>query len=347
MSKISMLDCTLRDGGWVNNFCFGTQRMKDILRAVESSGIEYVELGYLDAKKGSSGGRTEYSDMEAVRHNLLMEGKKPQVTYLAMIDYGKYPVDDLPVCDGTGIDGIRLCFHKKDADGAIQMGKRILEKGYRLLMQPMVCTRYTDYELESLIVQITEHLKNVSAFYIVDSFGAMCQEDVIKKMCLADRLLPEGVRLGLHTHNNRQMSFQNAEAAVGIGLGRSLIIDGTLSGLGKGAGNLETEAFAKCLNDRFGANYNLSVLNKVSDDIICPMQSEYAWGYREEYALSAKYLLTPSYVKVFFEEYHLEIEEVDKLLALIPDEKKDSFDRNTAEKILDQYMKDKKGRGTI
>lgn len=342
-----MLDCTLRDGGWVNQFSFGTELMKAVVSAAERAGVEYIELGYLDAQKGSVEGRSEYSDADTIRRNLLSEGKKTQITYLAMIDYGKYPVELLSEYSETGIDGIRLCFHKKDAAGAIQMGKAILDKGYRLLMQPMVCTRYTDREFEELILQVEKNLKTASAFYIVDSFGAMCQADVVRRLSMADRLLGEKISLGLHTHDNMRLSFSNAVAGLHAGTDRNLIIDGTLLGIGKGPGNLRIEEFAEYLNRNRKKNYDLTVLKDAAEKLIRPMQAEYVWGYCTEYYLSAKYGLTSSYAKMFCQEYHLTTKETEELLAMIPDEKKDSFDRRTAERILERYRETKRGRQGI
>lgn len=334
-----MLDCTLRDGGWVNDFRFGKEGMQSVFRAVEGSGIEYVELGYLDAQKGSWEGRSEYSDTEAIDRNLFVYGKNSHSTCLAMIDYGKYPMEKLPACTETGIDGIRLCFHKKHFREAIQMGQEILDKGYRLMLQPMVCTRYTDEEFKQLISLAQEKLKEIEALYIVDSFGAMGQEDVCKRLRLADDCLDERVSLGLHTHNNMRLSFRNAAAALDIGLHRKLMIDGTLAGIGKGPGNLKIEEFAEYLNQTWGKTYDVRRLKDAAERIISPIKEKYPWGYRREFYLSAKYCLTPSYAKLFFGEYHLNLEAVDELLTMIPEENKDSFDRGIAELVLDVYRK--------
>ncbi len=334
MSNQFMLDCTLRDGGWVNQFCFGTELMNSILHTIETSGIEYVELGYLDEKKGSPKGRSEYSNLDAVQNNCLLEQKNPKVIYLVMIDYGKYPVELLPVHKTEGIDGIRLCFHKKDAKRAIQMGQEILKKGYQLFMQPMVSTRYTDSEFAELMVQAQENLKGVRAFYIVDSFGSMEPKEVAERMRLADGILREEICLGLHTHNNMQCSFQNCAAALELGLKRDMIIDGTLSGIGKGAGNMNTEIFAGYLNQSFGKRYQIDSLKQQASHVGTSMRQETVQGFRTEYYLSAKYHLTPSYAENFFRRGCQDMEELEELLAQVPEEKKDSFDKDTVEKIL-------------
>lgn len=339
MGEIRMLDCTLRDGGWVNDFCFGTEVINAILNVVEHSGIEYVELGYLDAGNGGLEGRTQYSEIKAVDQYVLSHEKMPSIAYFVMVDYGKYPVGKLPLCRETGIDGIRLCFHQKDACEAVRMGQEILDKGYQLLLQPMVCTRYTDEEFKALMIYAQERLKGLSAFYLVDSFGSMGQEEVVQRLRLADSCLKPEISLGLHTHNNLQLSFPNAVAALNMGLERKLMIDGTLAGMGKGPGNLPTEDFAEYLNRNFGKTYDLWGLRDAAERIVKPMKEKYPWGYRPEFSLSAKYCLSPSYAKLFFDDYHLPVETVNELLMRIPDEKKDSFDRQMAEEVLADYRK--------
>lgn len=346
-NRIHVLDCTLRDGGCVNDFQFGTRKMKRILETLETSGVSYVELGYLDEKKGSQKERTEYSDVEAIIRNHLLDQKKAGITYLAMIDYGKYPADLLPECTIQGLDGIRLCFHKQDRDEAIRMGQEILKKGYQLLLQPMVCTRYSEEEFRELLEMTEERLKGVSAFYIVDSFGAMSIEEILGKLQLADRILNPKIALGLHMHNNRGLAFSGAVETLEFSSSRNVIVDGTVFGIGKGAGNLCTEEITGYLNQEFAASYDVEGVKKLALEEICPMQQKYKWGCRPEYGLSAKYCLSPSYAKLFRMREGLELEEVEELLKQIPDDKKDSFDPEFAERLLMIYRKNKKGSDGI
>ena len=128
MKSISVLDVTLRDGGCVIDFNFGQEYMDQILSAQEQSGVEYIELGYIDQVKGSERGRTQYCN-EQVIPQCLLKNKKPGVTYLAMFDYGKFDPEKLLPCDGKGIDGIRVAFHKKDRKNVLPIAKEVLNKG--------------------------------------------------------------------------------------------------------------------------------------------------------------------------------------------------------------------------
>ena len=152
-NKIEVLDVTLRDGGCVNNFNFGSSYISQIVCALEESNVNIIELGYIDEKEGTASGRTKYDSIDAISSNVLTR-KKPGTLYLAMIDYGKYDVRKLPPRSGKTIDGIRLAFHKKDRKAMLQTGRIILDKGYQLFVQPMLTLHYTENELQDLISDI-------------------------------------------------------------------------------------------------------------------------------------------------------------------------------------------------
>ncbi len=123
MSGIKVLDVTLRDGGCVNDFNFGQEYMDSILSALEGSAVDYIELGYIDEKKGSECGRTQYCNEKVIPQHFLKH-KRRGITYVAMIDYGKFHIDHLDKRNEKGIDGIRLAFHKKHWKEAIGGAER-------------------------------------------------------------------------------------------------------------------------------------------------------------------------------------------------------------------------------
>ena len=132
MGKINVLDVTLRDGGCVNNFNFGQVYMEKILAAQEASGVNVIEMGYLDENKGTQAGRTQWKSIPAISDNLLKE-KKAGIKYVAMMDYGKYSVEKFPKRTEKSIDGIRVAFHKKNMHDIVPIGKQIMDKGYEYL----------------------------------------------------------------------------------------------------------------------------------------------------------------------------------------------------------------------
>lgn len=336
MNKLTVLDVTLRDGGCVNNFNFGHAYMKKILEAQEASGVEMIELGYLDNKNGSEFDRTQYVN-EKVIPDCILSSKKPGVIYVAMMDFGKFNVDKLSVNDGNGIDGIRLAFHKKNCKDIIKLGRQIIDKGYKLYIQPMITLRYTDAELLELIGIVNEFLPDASGFYIVDSFGEMRPNDMSRVMNLIDHNLIKSMPLGFHSHNNLQMSYSNSVALLQFPTNRELMLDCSIMGMGKGAGNLNTELLLEHLNLFYGKSYKISPLLEVIDKVLNQIRSEFYWGYSVEYYLSSANHCTPSYASHFYNKHMLPIDQVSELLSMIAEEKKISFDKEYAEEIYRQY----------
>lgn len=336
MNSIKVLDVTLRDGGCVNNFNFGTDYIEKILSSLEQSGVDIIELGYIDEQNGTARGRTQYCNEEVIREQVLKH-KKPGTQYVSMIDYGKFDIDSLKTRSEEGMDGIRLAFHKDARFDLVETGRKIIGKGYRFFVQPMITMRYSDKELLELIGTVNEYLPDAAGFYIVDSFGEMRTNDVIRVFNLVDHNLLPSMTLGFHSHNNLQLSYANAMTILQFPTNRDLILDTSLMGMGKGAGNLNTELLLEHLNLFHQKKYNVAPLLAVIDQVINQIHKEYYWGYAVEYYLSSIYHCTPSYAGHFYNKHMLPVDRVAELLALIKDEKKISFDKEYAEQIYRQY----------
>ena len=340
MNSIRVLDVTLRDGGCVNDFNFGQVYMEQILAAQEASGVDVIELGYIDEAKGSLSGRTQYAN-EKVIPQCLLKHKKPGVTYVAMMDYGKFDVDHFGPRTEDGIDGIRVAFHKKNMHDIIPLGRKIIEKGYKLFIQPMITLRYSDAELIELIEMVNRDLPDASGFYIVDSFGEMRPNDMHRALNLVDHNLIPSMTLGFHSHNNLQMSYSNACALLQYPTNRDLMLDSSIMGMGKGAGNLCTELLLEHLNLYYGKSYKISPLLEVIDKVINQLHSEFYWGYAPEYYLSSANHCTPSYAGHFYNKHMLPIDQVGELLGMIDESKKISFDKAYAEELWRAYNESK------
>ncbi len=338
--RIRVLDVTLRDGGCVNDFNFGQSYMEKILKAQESSGVEMIELGYLDSKNGTESGRTQFKSEKSI-YGSLLRSKKPGVTYVAMFDYGKYNPDALEHRCEAGIDGIRIAFHKGDRKKIPETGRKVIEKGYQLFVQPMITFRYSDAELLDLIEDVNRHLPDASGFYIVDSFGEMRPNDMRRVLNLVDHNLIPSMPLGFHSHNNLQLSYTNAMSLLQFETSRDIIVDSSIMGMGKGAGNLCTELLLGHLSAYYGKKYRLSPVMEVIDKVINQLRAENYWGYSVEYYLSSENHCSPSYAKYFYDKHMLPVNDVGKLLSLIDAEKRISFDKDYAEELYRKYNADK------
>lgn len=133
MNKINLLDCTLRDGGYINNWAFGLETIKNILTKLVTSGVEYIECGYLSEKKGGNPESTQYKDFDAIRKVVPDCNEKQR--FAVMIDFGQMEMGNVPPAENDS-PIIRVCFHKKDKDSALDFCKGLMEKGYNVFVQP-------------------------------------------------------------------------------------------------------------------------------------------------------------------------------------------------------------------
>ena len=346
MKSIKVLDVTLRDGGCVNNFDFGETYMKKILDQLEQSGVDFIELGYIDEKNGTPRGRTQFCNEQVISQYFLKK-KKPGVTYVAMMDYGKFDVEQLQPRTPDGIDGIRVAFHKKNRLDVIEVGRKIIEKGYQFYIQPMITMRYSDSELLELIDLVNKKLPDASGFYIVDSFGEMRSNDLTRILNLVDHNLLPDMTIGFHSHNNLQLSYANAMALLQFPCARNLMLDSSVMGMGKGAGNLNTELLVEHLNLYYGKRCQVAPLLALIDQVIGVIHQEFYWGYSAEYYLSSINHCTPSYAGHFYNKHMLPIDQVAELLGMVAEDKKISFDKQYAEELYQQYNMSKSYRDDI
>lgn len=336
---IRLLDCTLRDGGIVINFDYGDERMQKIKSALETSGVEFIECGYIDEKKGCSKGRSCFDSEVSIEKTLLSSGKKIGISYVAMIDYGGFDVNKLQPRNSLGIDGIRLAFHKEKWEASIDWGKIIMSKGYDLYIQPMVSMRYTDEEYRELICVVNRELKGAKGFYVVDSFGQMNNADLIHKLEIADEYLDLSMILGFHAHNNRQMAYSNALSFVEFSARHNMMLDASIMGMGKGAGNLCTELIEPTLANE-GKAYDTTVIYDVISEYFAEQQKKTPWGYSLDYYLSSIYSCTPSYIKIFTADERVTTDVLIDLLKNMPNEKRVAYDGVFAAEYLQSYFKE-------
>ncbi|MGN0180994.1 MAG: D-ribitol-5-phosphate cytidylyltransferase [Candidatus Ornithomonoglobus sp.] len=334
-----LLDCTLRDGGIVVGFNFGSERMQKIKETLEASGVEYIECGYINEKNGSSEGRTCFDNEQSIKHSLLSSGKKPGVTYVAMIDYGTFDLNNLRPADETGIDGIRYAFHKENRKEAVENAKVIIEKGYQLYIQPMVSVRYSDEEFRELISYCNNELPEAEAFYIVDSFGQMDNMALLHKLEIADRYVSDKMKIGFHAHNNRQMAFSNACAMVSFPTKHELMLDSSIMGMGRGAGNLCTELIMPVLIAEGKSYSTVEIYDEITSYFSETVKTN-PWGYCLDYYLSSLYGCTPSYISIFVKDKRVTTDILVDLLKNMPEEKKAACDKSFAKEYLENYFKE-------
>lgn len=334
MSRIKVLDCTLRDGGYCNQWNFGENNIKKIADGLENANVDIIELGFLTNKVIYNKDVSMYTSMDEVAK--LIPNNRNGKIFVCMMNYGEYMLDDIPEYDGSSLEGVRIAFHKKDMVQALEFCQEIQKKGYKVFVQAMVTLNYSDREFINLIQSVNEF--NPYAFYIVDSFGVMKKKDLIRLFYMVEHNLLSDISIGYHSHNNMQLAYSNSQSLVDIRTNRDVIFDSSIFGMGRGAGNLNTELFVEYLNDNIGADYRLKPLLTIIDEILNAFYQQNYWGYSLPNYLSAKHNAHPNYASFLDSKMTLTVENIDEIFAMMDDEKKSSYDKNYIEKLYVKYM---------
>ena len=339
MRRVNILDCTLRDGGYVNQFAFDDEHILSIIRHLQSAGIDIIECGFLDDARGKAHDLTRFDRCETI--NAILE-KLPEAgdsLYVAMAEYGKVDCQALPVVSETGnrVGGIRLSFRKSDHLKIFDDAKTIIDKGYRLFIQPIATELYSDTEILELIRRC--NALAIDSMYIVDTHGSMMRENFRRIYYLFEHNLNAGIRLGFHSHNNLQLSYSNAIDFIEIAQSsrREIIIDASIYGMGRGAGNLNSELLADFINKRFECRYRIEPLLEVVDEYLAAIYRENHWGYSLEHFLSASEQCHPNYASNLINRKNLSILEIKKLLSSIDREERREFNKALIEQLYVSY----------
>ena len=336
MKNIQILDCTLRDGGYVNNNTFGKKNIKKIITYLENCGIDIIECGYIMDDINNNEDKTEYSSFDNFIKECSVEPHE-NLTYALMLLGEKYNINNLPKCTNKKINTIRMTFHKKNIKKAIEYAKEIIKKGYRLYMQPTVIMNYSDDEIIAMIKTFNDEL-DIEAIAIVDTFGEMTTKDIIHVTKLFDDNLKPSTKLAFHSHNNLQMAFSNAVTFIeNIREDRPIVIDSSIYGMGRGAGNLPTELIASYLNTNYNKKYNITSLLEATDNIIEKIKEKENWGYSLPYYLSAIYSCHPSYIIYLLNKKMINNNDIHNIIKMISKDKKVEFDKEYISELYQVY----------
>jgi len=332
-NKIHILDCTLRDGGYINNWQFGTEGIKFILSKLQESGIDIIEAGFLSKKEPTIEGRSLYTSFEQV--NAIIP-EQVQSSIACMINYGAYPIEDIPPYLGHGVHTLRVAFHHKDLYGAIAYCEQLLAKGYHVFIQPMATTDYSTEDIDWLLSEANRI--QPTAVYIVDSFGTMQQKDVNYLFTQYTNQLNKDIAIGFHSHNNLQLSFPNAQELLRQPSEHKLFIDSSVFGMGRGAGNLCTELLTMYLNENYQTHYQLVPILEIIDTHLNAIFIKTPWGYSVPYYVASINKCHPNYATYLINKQTLGVRPINIILSQIPQEKKHSYDQTLIEQLYLQYQ---------
>ena len=336
MSSIKLLDCTLRDGGYINDWKFGKREIIDTFSRLDSSGVDYIEIGFLDDRREFDEDRTIQPSTKC--YDRIYSGiKKENAFVVAMIDYGTCSIENIGPCEESFIDGIRIIFKKPNMQKAVAFAKQVKEKGYAVFLQLVSITAYSDRDLLDLI----DLANGISpyAVSIVDTYGLMHKEKMLHYFHLLDTNLSPEINIGFHSHNNFQLAYSNAIELVRLRTTHNLLLDGSIFGMGKNAGNTPIELLCMYLNDNMGAKYDVSQILEIIDLTVLKIYKETPWGYSMPLFIAASNDCHPSYVSTLMKKNTLSISSVNQILKGLTGDNKLNYNPELIEKLYMDYQK--------
>ena len=329
LPKFEILDCTIRDGGYLNNWYFDKKLVKELYRNISRTGVDFIEIGFRNIQQKDFG--IWYSTPEKLIDELFHSLSGAAISL--MIDEDSVDLSHIPQAKESLVRMYRITCHKDRVLAAIDLADQIKAKGYQVSLQLMGIVGYAQDDFDQLIKPL--QAAAVDYIYFADTYGSLLPEDIKK---FIDWLKPTGKKIGFHAHNNLQLAFANTLEAIRHGID---IVDGTVYGMGRGAGNLPLEVLIIYLektlkNDRYNA---IPVLDLI-DRYFIRFKEELKWGYNLPYMLSGITQVHPNYAKCLMDNYQYNMDDMVKILEVIKDMELIGFNRTVLDQLIQRGFTD-------
>jgi len=291
---LSILDCTIRDGGHLNKWDFPPSMVRAAFYAAQRSGADYFEIGYRYPAQTPNVGLFATCPDEFL---FELVGKPSRCRLTVMIDAGKCETSYFPLCqeDLTPVKVVRVAAYPYELDKAMGQIMELHEKGYEVFFNLMASSELMGEEFTKLQNWSDKHI--VSALCFADSFGSFLPGDI---KTIVSRLKLLGFnRIGFHSHNNLQMAFANTICAIEEGVE---VVDASIFGMGRGAGNLPIELLIGHFERLGRAGYNSVPYIDVIDRYFVELRRKIEWGYTLPGLMSGLANVHPYYVNTLFKD---------------------------------------------
>jgi 4-hydroxy 2-oxovalerate aldolase len=279
--QIKVLDCTIRDGGLMNDHKFTQDFVRAVYQADMDAGVDYMELGYKASKRlyaRDQFGLWKFSDEEEIRQIIGDKKSSVKISVMADAERTDYHTDILPK-DKSVVDMVRVATYIHQIPTALDMIKDAHDKGYETTVNLMAVSTVPDLELDNALEILCN--SEVGTLYIVDSFGTLYCEQI---QALMHKFLkfakPARKEIGIHTHNNMQLAFANTIEAIILGAN---MLDASLAGLGRGAGNCSMELLFSFLHN---PKFDLRPILECIQHHVEPMREKLRWGFAIPYMIT-------------------------------------------------------------
>ena len=338
MECYKLLDCTLRDGGYINDWEFGHDKLVNLFERITDAGVDYIELGFLDDRRVFDINRSIMPNTECMR-KIYGGLPKGNTELIGMIDYGTCDIKNIQPKEETILDGIRVIFKKHLRVQALDYCRQLKVLGYKVFAQLVSITSYNDEELLDLI-RLANDVEPY-AVSMVDTYGLLHKSTLFHYYDLLDAHLKPSICIGYHAHNNFQLGYSNCIELMDYhqGKDRGLLCDGTVYGMGKSAGNAPTELVAMYMNANYGKHYHISQLLEAIDCNLMDIYRVTPWGYNLKFFIAASNDCHPNYVTYLLDKKNLSIKAINNILGKLQGEKKLLYDKQLIEELYVEYQR--------
>ena len=281
--RIKVLDCTIRDGGICNQWQFSEDQVRRTFEALVECGVEYMEVGYR-----TQDGHFDPSEVGPWRfcseEDLAKVVEPGKIKISTMLDIGRVGPDEIPPCSDSLVDVVRIATYAHQMDEALALLDHSLEQGYETFLNLMAISTLEPRDIDRALEQMAA--SGVHNVAIVDSFGALFPYHVRYLVHKYMNYLGEGIKVGVHFHNNQQQAFANSIVAIDEGVD---FVDATIHGMGRGAGNAPLELLLFYLdNPRYDVRPVLELVDEFAS-----LRDELRWGYHLPYAITGYFNIHP------------------------------------------------------
>lgn len=274
---MKILDCTLRDGGYYTDWDFSSGVVEAYIQAMNALPIDYLEVGYRNNPSKEYLGQFGYTPVATLAKLRKMSTKKLAImlneknTRPADLESLLKPIVGL-------VDMVRIAVDPKNFERAAELAKAVKGYGFEVAFNMMYMSKWAgDLDFLKNLAKLDGV---VDLFCMVDSFGGVTPKEV--RATLSEVRKNTKVAIGFHGHNNLQLGLINSVTAIEDGVD---FVDVTVTGMGRGAGNLNTELLLTYLNKHAGLQVDFNVLGDVVS-AFAPLQEKYGWGTNLPYMLS-------------------------------------------------------------
>lgn len=286
--EIKVLDCTIRDGGLMNNHQFDEKFLKAVYHTCVEAGVDYMELGYKTSKKIASPtehGPWKFCDEDQIRKIVGENPTDLKISVMADAERTDYHTDILPK-EQSAIDCIRVATYIHQIPEAMDMLHDAHDKGYETTVNLMAISTVQERELEEALDLFAQSPAHV--IYLVDSFGTFYSEQIRDLTLLyLEKIKGTGKEVGVHTHNNQQLAYANTLEALIVGAN---YLDATISGLGRGAGNCPLELLLGFLKN---PKFKIRPVLKCIQEHFLPLSKSVEWGFTIPYMITGQLNMHP------------------------------------------------------